>query len=152
LFNTAISNLVLFQNNFALSRDITKLFQSFQLSATALDPAANPNLFQLTLVIIIKDIIDSDTSDIAKEFTLKFHKIVQDEQEANFTSHLHTGQLNIIPWLVIELQEFYKLFPAIKRQLDKQKLIHNTVGEFLHVMKTLMAKLKANDWGALSHN
>jgi hypothetical protein len=43
---------------------------------------------------------------------------------------------------VIESQEFYKLFPALKRQLDKQKLTHKTAGEFLHVMKTLMAKLK----------
>jgi hypothetical protein len=92
-------------------------------------------------------------------FALKFQKIVQDEQEANFISRLHAGQLNIVPWYVqcfsclqyrfttcyrpvIESQEFYKLFPTLKRRLDKQKLTHNTAGEFLHVMKTLMAKLK----------
>jgi len=45
---------VLFRNNFALNRDITGLFQSFQSSSTVLDPAANPSLFQSTLVIIIK--------------------------------------------------------------------------------------------------
>ncbi|KAG2130165.1 uncharacterized protein EDB93DRAFT_1181059 [Suillus bovinus] len=147
LFNTAISNLVLFRNNFALSRDITGLFQSFQSSATVLDPATNPNLFQSTLVIIIKRMLK-----FTLRFALKFQKIVQDEQEANFISRLHAGQLNIIPWPVIESQEFYKLFPALKRQLDKQKLTHSTAGEFLHVMKTLMAKLKANDWGALSQS
>jgi len=71
LFNSAISNLVrkflipdnetdaedfqvLFRNNFALSRDITDLFQSFQASSVILDPAANPSLFQSTLAIIIK--------------------------------------------------------------------------------------------------
>ena len=74
LFNTAISNLVsksphlavtvvhlnfrhmqvLFRNNFALSRDITGLFQSFQSSSSVLDPASNPSLFQSTLVVIIK--------------------------------------------------------------------------------------------------
>ncbi|KAG1790651.1 uncharacterized protein HD556DRAFT_685885 [Suillus plorans] len=49
LFNTAISNLVLFRNNFALSRDITGLFQSFQSSSTVLDPASsNLSLFQST--------------------------------------------------------------------------------------------------------
>ncbi|KAG1848072.1 hypothetical protein DFJ58DRAFT_746884 [Suillus subalutaceus] len=152
LFNTAISNLVLFRNNFALSRDITGLFQSFQSSATVLDPAANPSLFQSTLAIIIKDVVDSDKTDVTKEFALKFQKIVQDEQEANFISCLHAGQLNIIPWPVIESQEFYQLFPALKRRLDKQKLTHNTAGEFLHTVKTLMAKLKANDWGALSQS
>lgn len=45
---------VLFRNNFALSRDITGLFQSFQSSSAVLNPDANPDLFQSTLVIIIK--------------------------------------------------------------------------------------------------
>ncbi|KAG1725513.1 hypothetical protein EDB19DRAFT_1644008 [Suillus lakei] len=152
LFNTAISNLVLFRNNFALSRDITGLFQSFQSSSTILDPASNPSLFQSTLIIIIKDVMDSDQAEITQEFALKFQQIVQDEQEANFISRLHAGQLDIIPWPVIESREFYRLFPILKRRLDKQKLTHNTAGEFLHVIKTLMAKLKANDWGTLSQS
>ncbi|KAF8550994.1 hypothetical protein OG21DRAFT_1543721 [Imleria badia] len=150
LFNTAISNLVLFCNNFALSQDITGLFQSFQSSSTVLDPNANPSLFQSTLVIIIKDIVDSDLIEIAKEFSLKLRRIVQDEQEANFISRLHAGKLNIIPWPVTESKEFYKPFPALKRQLDKQVVTHRSAGEFLHLMKTLMAKLKANDWAAMS--
>ncbi|KIO11023.1 hypothetical protein M404DRAFT_20554 [Pisolithus tinctorius Marx 270] len=150
LFNTAISNLVLFRNNFALSRDIAGLFQSFQSSATVLDPAANPSLFQSTLVIIIKDVVEADRSEIAREFTLKFQRIVQDEQEANFITRLHAGKLTIIPWPVIESKEFYKLFPTLKRSLDEQVVTHHAAGEFLHKMKVLMAKLKANDWGAMS--
>ncbi|KAF9228234.1 hypothetical protein BS17DRAFT_850512 [Gyrodon lividus] len=150
LFNTAISNLVLFRNNFALSRDITGLFQSFQSGSTVLDPVANPALFQSTLVIIIKDVVDSDKTEIAREFSLKFQQIVQEEQDANFISRLHGGKLNIIPWPVIESREFYKLFATLKRRLDQQEVTHKAAGEFLHLMKTLMAKLKANDWGALS--
>ncbi|KAF8548835.1 hypothetical protein OG21DRAFT_670471 [Imleria badia] len=150
LFNTAISNLVLFRNNFALSRDITGLFQSFQSSSTVLDPKTNPSLFQSTLVIIIKDVVDSDKDEITKEFSLKFQRIVQDEQEANFISRLHAGKLKIISWPVIESRGFYTLFPALKRHLDKQAVTHRSAGSFLHFMKTLMAKLKANDWGAMS--
>ncbi|KAI0250888.1 hypothetical protein BJV78DRAFT_1154831 [Lactifluus subvellereus] len=150
LFNTAISNLVLFRNNFALSRDITGLFQSFQSSSSVLDPASNPSLFQSTLVVIIKDVIDSDKAEITREFSLKFQKIVQDEQDANFITRLHGGKLQIIPWPVIESKEFYKLFPSLKRRLDLQPTSHHTAGEFLHTLKTLMAKLKANDWGAMS--
>ncbi|KAI6035781.1 hypothetical protein EDC04DRAFT_2571420 [Pisolithus marmoratus] len=150
LFNTAISNLVLFRNNFALSRDIAGLFQSFQSSATVLDPAANPSLFQSTLVIIIKDVVEADRTEIAREFKLKFQRIVQDEQETNFITRLHAGKLAIIPWPVIESKEFYKLFPTVKRRLDQQDITHHAAGEFLHKMKTLMAKLKANDWGAMS--
>ncbi|KAF8491332.1 hypothetical protein F5888DRAFT_1057818 [Russula emetica] len=150
LFNTAISNLVLFRNNFALSRDITGLFQSFQSSSSVLDPTSNPSLFQSTLVVIIKDVIDSDKAEITREFSLKFQKIVQDEQDANFITRLHAGKLQIIPWPVIESREFYKLFAALKRKLDQQPTSHHTAGEFLHTLKTLMAKLKANDWGAMS--
>ncbi|KAH9047121.1 hypothetical protein EDB84DRAFT_1462824 [Lactarius hengduanensis] len=150
LFNTAISNLVLFRNNFAFSRDISGLFQSFQSSASVLDPAANPSLFQSTLVIIIKDVVESDKVEITREFSLKFQKIVQQEQRANFISRLHRGRLNIIPWPVIESREFYNLFSTLKRRLDLQSVSHSTAGEFLHTIKTLMAKLKANDWGALS--
>ncbi|KAF8748057.1 hypothetical protein RHS01_11089 [Rhizoctonia solani] len=68
LFNTAISNLVLFQNNFAFSRDIAGLFQSFQSSAMVLDPDSSPSLFNSTLAIIIKDVTDSDSKDIVKEW------------------------------------------------------------------------------------
>ncbi|KAJ7809088.1 hypothetical protein B0H14DRAFT_2867919 [Mycena olivaceomarginata] len=150
LFNTAISNLVLFRNNFAMSRSIAGLFQSFQSSSTVLDPAANPQLFKSTLVIIIKDVVDSDENEIVKEFSTKFQKIVADEQSANFISRLHDGQLDIIPWPVIESKEFYALFPTLKKTLDQQQVTHPTAGEFLHTLKTLMAKLKASDWGALS--
>ncbi|KAI9437151.1 hypothetical protein H4582DRAFT_2058133 [Lactarius indigo] len=151
LFNTAISNLVLFRNNFAFSRDISGLFQSFQSSASVLDPVANPTLFQSTLVIIIKDVVEADTAEITREFSLKFQRIVQQEQDANFISRLHGGRLNIIPWPVIESRNFYKLFATLKKRLDLQKVSHPTAGEFLYTIKTLMAKLKANDWGALSH-
>ncbi|KAJ7504160.1 hypothetical protein B0H11DRAFT_1709774, partial [Mycena galericulata] len=150
LFNTAISNLVLFRNNFAISRSISGLFQSFQSSSTVLDPAANPQLFKSTLVIIIKDVVDSDEHEIVREYVISTQKIVEDEQDANFISRLHAGQLDIIPWPVIESKQFYALFPALKRTLNQQEITHVAAGEFLHTLKTLMAKLKANDWGALS--
>jgi len=99
-------------------------------------------------------------------FRLKFQGIVQREQKANFISRLHRGKLDIIPWPVIESSEFYKLLSALKKRLDLQTISHPVAGEFLHTIKTLMAKLRvsslfsplfqgltfpqANDWGALS--
>jgi hypothetical protein len=79
---------------------------------------------------------------ILSRFSLKFQKIVQDEQDANFITRLHAGKLQIIPWPVIESRKFYKLFSALKRKLDQQSTSHHTAGEFLHTLKTLMAKLK----------
>jgi hypothetical protein len=75
-------------------------------------------------------------------FSHKFGKIVQQEQRANFISRLHRGKLIIIPWPVIESEEFYKLFSSLKKRLDHQKVSHPTAYEFLHTIKTLMAKLK----------
>ncbi|KAH8094847.1 hypothetical protein BXZ70DRAFT_339404 [Cristinia sonorae] len=152
LFNTALSNLVLFRNNFAMSRDIAGLFQSFQSSSTILDPAANPSLFKSMLVIIIKDVVDSDKREITKEFRLKFQSIVAVEQGSNFITRLHGGKLTIVPWPVIESRQFYTLYPAMKKMLDAQEITHPKAGIFLQTMKTLMAKLRANDWGALDQN
>ncbi|EMD40863.1 hypothetical protein CERSUDRAFT_121499 [Gelatoporia subvermispora B] len=152
LFNTAISNLVLFRNNFALSRDITGLFKSFQSSSSILDPAANPDLFQSTLAIIIKDVVESDKTEIIKEFSLKFQQIVQLEQGSNFITRLHRGRLDIVPWPVIESRQFYTLFTAFRKRLDKQATTYSGGSIFLQIIKTVMAKLKANDWGALSQN
>jgi len=67
---------------------------------------------------------------------------VEQEQDDNFISRLHGGKLDIVPWPVIESKEFYKLFATLKRRLDQQKISHATAGEFLHTIKTLMAKLK----------
>ncbi|KIP12766.1 hypothetical protein PHLGIDRAFT_113364 [Phlebiopsis gigantea 11061_1 CR5-6] len=152
LFNTAISNLVLFRNNFAMSRDITNLFQSFQSSAMVLDPAANPSLFKSRLVIVVKDVVNSDEREIMKEFSVKFQQIVAVEQESNFLTRLHEGQLAIMPWPVIESRQFYVLFGAVKKMLDEQPVTHGKAGVFLQIMKTLMAKLKTNDWGSLDQN
>jgi hypothetical protein len=75
-------------------------------------------------------------------FSLKFQKIIKQEQDANFISRLHGGKLDIILWPVIESKEFYKSFTTLKRQLDLQRVSHLTAIEFLHTIKTLMAKLK----------
>ena len=84
------------------------------------------------------------TPDTIERFSLKFQKIVQDEQDANFITKLHCGELAIIPWPVIGSEEFYTLFPAIQKCLDQQDVTHKTAGEFLQTLKTLMAKLKAS--------
>ncbi|TDL23181.1 hypothetical protein BD410DRAFT_839090 [Rickenella mellea] len=154
LFNTAISNLVLFRNNFAISRDITNLFQSFQSSSSVLDPAANPTLFQSTLVIIIKDVIDSDKTEIKQEFVHSIHHclILQEEQGSNFLTRLHKGQLSIVPWPVIESRQFYTLFGVLRKRLESTPPTYHEAGRFLHTLKVLMAKLKANDWGSMSQS
>ncbi|KZT12556.1 uncharacterized protein LAESUDRAFT_753628 [Laetiporus sulphureus 93-53] len=138
LFSTAISNLVLFRHNFALSRDMAGLFKSVQSSSSVLDPAANPSLFQSALVIIIKDVADSDKAQIVKEFSLKFQQL---ERASNFISQLHGGKSMIVPWPVIQSRQFYMLFNSLKRHLDEQQATYSDSSVLLHTLKTLMAKL-----------
>ncbi|KAG8900443.1 hypothetical protein FRB99_006039 [Tulasnella sp. 403] len=149
LFNTALSNLVLFRNNFALSRDVANMFTSFQASTHLFDPASNPKLFKGLLAIVIKDVVDSDKKEIVKEFSSKFSQIVSTEQADNFITVLHDSQLTVIPWNVIQSREFYTLFSKLSKHLFKQQTTHATAGEFLITLKTLMAKLKAQDWGSI---
>lgn len=85
---------------------------------------------------------ESQLMRLYHRFSLKFQQIVQAEQEANFISRLHRGRINIIPWPVIESQQFYSLFPTVKRCLDREPVTHPRAGVFLQTMKTLMAKLK----------
>ncbi|KAG8713462.1 hypothetical protein FRC11_012069, partial [Ceratobasidium sp. 423] len=145
LFNTAISNLVLFRNNFAMSRDIAGLFTSFQSSATVLDPNVNRGLFNSTLAIIIKDVTNADSKDIVKEFSLKFQAIVEKERDQNFITRLHRGRIQIIPWPVINSPGFYTLFNRLHQRLDQQPFTHGSGGAFLHNLKTLMAKIKVHN-------
>ncbi|CAE6373871.1 unnamed protein product [Rhizoctonia solani] len=152
LFNTAISNLVLFRNNFAMSRDIAGLFTSFQSSATVLDPNVNRGLFNSTLAIIIKDVTNADSKDIVREFSLKFQGIVEKEKDQNFITRLHRGRIQIIPWPVINSPNFYTLFGRLHQRLDQQPFTHGSGGAFLHNLKTLMAKIKTSDWGSMDQN
>lgn len=65
---------------------------------------------------------------------------MQQEQRANFVSRLHGGKLDIIPFPTIGSPEFYKLLPTLKKRLDFQSISHPTAGDFLNIMKALMAK------------
>ena len=75
-------------------------------------------------------------------FSLKFKHIVRNEAGDNFISKLHRGKLAIIPWPVIQSTRFYELFGALKTRLERQPVTHKSAGEFLRVLKMLMAKLK----------
>jgi hypothetical protein len=51
--------------------------------------------------------------------------------------------MDIIAWPLIGLRDFYDEVSVLKQDLDDQQISHPTAREFLHTIKTLMAKLKA---------
>ncbi|KAF8607194.1 hypothetical protein BDV93DRAFT_552935 [Ceratobasidium sp. AG-I] len=149
LFNTAISNLVLFRNNLTMSRDIAGLFMRLQSSAMILNPDANRGLFNSVLAIIIKDVTKSDANDITNEVSLKFQEMIEKEKEQNFITRLYRGRLDVIPWPVINSPGFYTMFRWLQQKLDRQEFTHGTARVFLHSFKTLMAKINTSDWSTL---
>ncbi|KAG8749810.1 hypothetical protein FRC11_011015, partial [Ceratobasidium sp. 423] len=145
LLNTAISNLVLFPNNFAMSSDTAGLFASFQSSASIMDPNLDQGLFNSTLAIIIKDVADADSRDVVRDFSLKLQGIVEKERDRNFITRLHRGRIQIVPWPVINSPDFYVLFSRLRQRFDQQPFTHCSGGAFLCSLKILMAKIKNID-------
>jgi len=50
-------------------------------------------------------VTDGVADEIVEEFFGKFQRIVQDEQEGSFITKFHRGNLDILPWPVIQSKE-----------------------------------------------
>ncbi|CAG8521350.1 2160_t:CDS:10, partial [Cetraspora pellucida] len=149
LFNTVISNLILFKNQFAVNRDMSTMFQRFQDGATLLN---DEKIFQAKLCIIIKDVPKQDRDGIVSEFSLRFRTMVMQEGENNFITKMYPGGLNINPWPMFNNPEWFKNLRDIKKMLDKQDAKYENARTFLQNTKVFMAKLKICDWGSLDEN
>ena len=67
------------------------------------------------------------------------------EGSSNFISRLHSDELFIVPWPVIESRSFYRMFRRLGKMLQERPITHTKGAIFLEVMKTLMAKLKVHN-------
>jgi hypothetical protein len=50
--------------------------------------------------------------------------------------------MTILPWPVIGSEPFYEEFAELKARLDDQPVTYPSAGQFLQVLKMLMAKIK----------
>ncbi|KAG9305010.1 hypothetical protein G9A89_007413 [Geosiphon pyriformis] len=147
LLNAALSNLVLFKSQFAVSRDISTMFQRFQDGTNYFGD--DPDIFQARFCIIIKDVARSDREDIVSEFQSKFSKIVDKEEEDNFITKLYRNEMSIVPWPVFNEASFYTTFKQLKVKLDGQNSKYKNARIFVEKIKVLMTKLKVCDWGSV---
>ncbi|CAI2191699.1 11574_t:CDS:10, partial [Funneliformis geosporum] len=150
LFNTIISNLILFKNQFTVNRDISSMFQRFQDGAMLFE--SDPKLFQAKLCVIIKDVPKADIEDIIQEFKLKFSQLVSEEVGDNFISRMCRGGLDIITWPMFNDNAWFKALSILKKKLYKLETKYDNARTFLQNTKVLMAKLKICDWGSLNEN
>ncbi|CAG8548283.1 10484_t:CDS:10 [Ambispora gerdemannii] len=144
LFNAALSNLVLFKSQFAVSRDISSMFQRFQDRTNYFKD--DPDIFQARFCIIIKDVAESDRNDIVSEFYSKFSKIVDKEEQDNFITKLYRNEMTISPWPVFNKLSFYTTFKQLKMKIDEQGSKYKNAKIFVEKIKVLMTKLKVCDW------
>ncbi|CAG8588725.1 6761_t:CDS:10 [Rhizophagus irregularis] len=138
LFNTVVSNLILYKNQYTINRDASKMFQKFQDGAR--------------LCIIIKDVPETDKNGITKEFQLKLDKLVAEEGGDNFITKMYGGGLSIIAWPVFHDVAWFKKLSKIKIKLDEQETKYENAKTFLQNTKVIMAKLKICDWSSLNEN
>ncbi|CAJ0761535.1 24589_t:CDS:2, partial [Entrophospora sp. SA101] len=150
LFNTMVSNLILFKNQFAVSRDMSEMFQRFQDGAAFFK--SDSNIFQAKLCIIIKDVHKSDRKGVVDEFYLKFEDLVQRQGEDNFITRMYRSGLTIFPWPLFNDPAWFKTLKTVKTKLDDQKAKYENAQTFLQNTKVIMAKLKICDWGPLDEN
>ncbi|PVF98805.1 hypothetical protein CPB86DRAFT_757922 [Serendipita vermifera] len=152
LFQTALSNLILLRTQTSMSRALTKILTSFHNTTKALDPKANPDLFNSSLVFVVRDVPEEDTEGIVQEFDEKLGKIVMEEGDDNFLSLIHHGTYAIIPWPVMSSSSFYQTFDDVRSLLLDRPISYRTGGHFLNLLKMVMAKIQAKDWSPLEHN
>ncbi|CAB5351468.1 unnamed protein product [Rhizophagus irregularis] len=138
LFNTVVSDLILFKNQFAVNRDMSTMFQRFQGDATLFDS----EIFQAKLCIIIKDVPSADREDIVREFMIKFSQLVSEEGEDNFISRMYKGGLEVIPWPMFNDASWFKTLSGVNKKLEKQEAKYENARTFLQNTKVTMAKLK----------
>ncbi|CAG8715583.1 15519_t:CDS:10, partial [Dentiscutata erythropus] len=127
LLNAALSNLVLFKSQFAISRDISSMFQRFHDGINYFGD--DPDIFQACFCIIIKDVAISDRDDIVIEFQSKLSKIVDTP--------------------VFTESAFYTSIRQLKVKLDEQESKYKNARMFLEKIKILMTKLKMQNWGSI---
>ena len=77
--------------------------------------------------------------------------MVRDERANNFISCLHQGEVTIFPWPVFESEPFYEEFAELKDRLDSQVVTYPSAGQFLQVLKMLMAKIKVKPFVCDDH-
>ncbi|CAI2180537.1 19077_t:CDS:10, partial [Funneliformis geosporum] len=150
LFNTVISNLILFKNQFAVNRDISSMFQRFQDGAMLFE--SDSKLFQAKLCVIIKDVAKNDREGIVQEFHLRFSQLVSEEGEDNFVSRMYQGGLDIIAWPMFNDVAWFKTLSKLNKRLDMQDAKYGNARTFLQNTKVIMSKLKICDWRSLDEN
>ncbi|KAL5639869.1 hypothetical protein ACGC1H_006444 [Rhizoctonia solani] len=152
LFSAAISNLVILRENFAVTYYSSRFIAGLLSLTKFMDPDDSPVLFNSMLTIIVKDASDPNSNVVLKEFSCELQKHIEHIDERNAIPSLHRGGIQVIPWPVINTTDFYTMFTHLRELLFQGQPAHPSGSAFLHVLKIMMAKIKAHDWAPLTQS
>ncbi|GBC39328.2 hypothetical protein GLOIN_2v1773792 [Rhizophagus irregularis DAOM 181602=DAOM 197198] len=147
LFNTVVSNLVLYnKNKYTINRD-AKMFQNLQAGVKLFE--SDP---KVRLCIIIKDVPKADKDGIINELQLKLEKLIAEEGIDNFITKMYGDELNIMALPDFHDVAWFERLSKIKMLLDRKETKYDNAKTFLQNTKVIMAKLKICDWSSLNEN
>ncbi|GES77125.1 hypothetical protein GLOIN_2v1781565 [Rhizophagus clarus] len=148
-FNTIVSDLILFKNQYTINENMSTIFQKFQDSVKLFESI--PKMLQQTrLCIIIKDVPMRDKDGVSKEVQSILGKILAEKGENNFITRMYGGKVEILPWPIFNDIAWFESLSKIKTNLDKQESKYENAITFLQNTKTIMAKLEILDLNSLN--
>ncbi|PKY52349.1 hypothetical protein RhiirA4_469932 [Rhizophagus irregularis] len=147
LFNTIVSNLILFKVDSILKVIMLTMFQKFQDGALFFESGSK--IPQAKLSIVLDDAPNASKEDIVKEFKSNLSQFVLEEGEGNFMTKMYKGKMDIISWPAFNDAAWFKNLENVSKKLAKQEEKHENARTFLQNTKVIMAKLKICDWSSL---
>ncbi|GBC20091.1 uncharacterized protein OCT59_006577 [Rhizophagus irregularis] len=152
LFNTLVSNLILFkvENQSYVKIDSLSMMQRFQDGVVLFE--SDSKISQANLCIIIKDVPKTKREYTIKELKSKISQLVSEEGEDNFISKMYKGKVDCIPWPIFNNDAWFKALSIVNKKLEKQEVKYENAITFLQNIKVIMAKLKICDWGSLDES
>ncbi|PVF98358.1 hypothetical protein CPB86DRAFT_758529 [Serendipita vermifera] len=152
LLMTAISNHVLFVNDFASSRQVDSLFSSFRSCIETFEPESNLSLFQSHLNIVIQGVDNDNEHTVKADVSSALARGPERDGPNDFLKRLHGSDISITPWHAIGSPQCHDIFSELSTQVMQQPVKHERTATFSIILKTILAKLKTNDWSPLDRN
>ncbi|ETO23547.1 hypothetical protein RFI_13633, partial [Reticulomyxa filosa] len=156
VFNASISNCTIFRCENRFDQDIAKMFERFQNGVQFLRDT-NDKLFRGRLLIVIKDIVATDTKQVISEFSKKIESFCRNCTNKNggaesFVMQMYKAPVNNIyiePYPPLTHDSFFKKLSVLRISIESLPITHDNGGApFLRQAKAIMARLAMKDWNS----
>ncbi|KAH9289231.1 hypothetical protein KI387_033348 [Taxus chinensis] len=148
VLNAAVSNLTIFnKKDFHLDKDTESAFSRFQSGINLLEQ--DKKLFKGLFYIAIKDVDESDVTDLIQEFHEKISQICNKSQE-NFILKMYDGKFEIAAMAPYNRSEYYhESLSDLAQTVYETDSCYDNGSTFLRDLKLIIAQIAAKDWSSV---